>query len=153
MGRRYDLLLVCAGAGVIVLLLRRWTDGSERGRDMVRRWWRNDWAVVPRRTVMVTAPLSGAALIALGAAALLPRLASAWIGSVAMLTVFVAMLLGYRDPPPFMPAWMRQEIDSGRLVPIRLDWMDRLVFAFLLLLAIAGAISLPVLIVVGHQAG
>jgi hypothetical protein len=66
---------------------------------------------------------------------------------------FAAMLLGYRDPPPFMARWMREEIASGRLPRIELGWIDRLVFALLVGFLVAGPIATVVLVVVFHEAG
>jgi hypothetical protein len=84
-----------------------------------------------------------------GISAVLPRPYGAVVATVAIVIASVAFIVSYRVPPPFMPRWMREEIEDGRLELVRPEGIDWLQFWIVVPLIVFGTFALIYLIVSG----
>jgi hypothetical protein len=145
-----DLLVAYAfviGSFVAYLLVR--TGRGSRGT--IRVWYMNE--VLPQylRAGVAILPVLGCAGLAITTSFLLldvpgaPKTLTLLLFVGAALLMQLSWIIAYRVPPPFLPPWLRAEIDAG-IVPVarptRGDWV---LFATFSLLFTGGAILVTVL--------
>lgn len=92
------------------------------------------------------APVAAAAALLWAVAAVAP---SWWLGrwsfAAGLVLVGLAFALAYRVPPPFLPAWLRDEIAQGAVPLARPDRVDWTLFWVAVPVFVLGIIGLAVL--------
>jgi hypothetical protein len=146
--RGVQAALAFVGAGVFLLVMRVYTTRSERGRTLARQTFATAGTIQVFRNVVPMAPILALGAVLIGAGVLLPRSVGPWLAIPGLLALGTAFLLSYRVPPPFLPSWMRDEIDRGELDPPRPGALDWVLFWMVLPFVVLGPISVAVLIVV-----
>jgi hypothetical protein len=146
--RGVQVALAFFGASVLLIVFRIYATRSDRGRILARQTFTNRGTIPVFRNVVPLAPVLALGSGLLGAAVLLPRSVGPWLAIPAMFALGIAFLLSYRVPPPFLPSWMRDEIDRGELDAPRPDALDWALFWIVLPFVVLGPISIGVLIVV-----
>ena len=77
----------------------------------------------------------------------LPRCPGAWLLVPALDVVAIALVLAYRVPAPFLPGWLRAEIDTGITPVARPDFGDKAILALFLTIFVLGNIAGPIYLV------
>lgn len=93
-------------------------------------------------------PIWGTGLLMGASLVLLPRWLAQWATIPMLVVVLVAFMLSYRVPAPFLPRWLRDEIEQGVTPVARPDFGDWLLFAAAVALAVIGIPAGVILIVV-----
>jgi hypothetical protein len=75
---------------------------------------------------------------------LLPRPLGQWVAAASLAVAYFAFALSYRVPAPFLPDWLRSDIEMGSVPVARPDKGDWLIFA---LATPFGILALPAAIV------
>jgi hypothetical protein len=121
------------------------------GVDTVRVWYRSEGLPYYFRNAVGIQPVLALASLCLAAAVGLAGVPDSPTVAILLLFVAVALLMqlswivAYRVPAPFLPPWLRAEIDAGITPvarPTRGDWV---LFAMFSLLFTGGAILVTVL--------
>ncbi len=149
LGPETQVILLFGGlclAGVYGSWRRRSPDGGAFFLAMYRKesspiWWRNLAGLIPVWTV---------AALLFTAAALLPRWAGQWLALATIVVAAIAFGLSYRVPAPFLPRWIRREIDMGRVGVARPDKGDWFLFVMVMSVAVIGIPSVILLVLVFH---
>ncbi len=147
------VVLFFGGGGVYLLGLRWWTDRSQRGRGVLGRMYAQRAYPYLWRMTPLVAPVAGVGSIAMALGVLLPRPAGAWVAGGGLLCVMVGGLCMYRVPQPLMPRWLREAIQKGEIPLAHPDGLDWMYFWLIATVTVLGAIGLPVLVLVYHEAG
>lgn len=144
-----ELFVAFAGLAILAMGLRVFAERFERGRRLTRDMYTN--ASFPHyvRVGMAVAPLIALSALLLGISVLLARPYGAVVGTIAIVIAGISFMISYRVPPPFMPGWMREEIEDGRLELVRPEGIDWLQFWIVVPIILFGSISLIILIVSG----
>jgi hypothetical protein len=138
-----------AAAG-LTALMGVWGPRSERGRRILRGTYTNPYQPLVWRAWVGTIPPMVLAFVAMAAIALLPRGLAPWMVIGAIDLESLAIVLSYRVPQPFLPAFLREEISTGVTAlarPTRTDWV---ILGLYVPLAIVGNIAWLLLVVVNH---
>src|SRR5450432_3184310 len=130
-----------AAVGVVGALFRIYADHSEQARISARRTYANTGSPIWMRNGIAVAPLWCPGTILLGSVVLLPR-SLVQIGIAPPIALlFASFVLSYRAPAPFLPRWLKMEIDQGLLSvarPNRWDWATLALIAPIAILTIIG---------------
>ncbi len=94
---------------------------------------------------MITAPLWGLGALMFASVLLFPRPWGAWLVLPGVGLIGSAFLAAYRVPPPFLPAWLRDEFTAGSIRLARPTKSDWLVFWMVVPLF---ALSIPALVAI-----
>jgi hypothetical protein len=137
-----------AACGGVLWFGRIYAERSPRGREAVRRLYRDPGMLHFIRNAIPVAPLLGTGLIVLGLCAIFPRTVSAWLLVVAIVLGGGGLLLSYRTPPPLAPKWFREELADGRLNASRPGPLDWIIFWMFLPLTLLGPFAVAALILV-----
>jgi hypothetical protein len=108
----------------------------------------NQNALIFMRNLIATAAVLAGSAWLMAFALLLPRPLGAWTAAPAVWLVALAVALSYRAPAPFLPAWLRSDIDSGVVSvarPSRTDWV---LFWMVVPLLLVGPLALVALTLV-----
>lgn len=141
--------LLCVGSALYFVFMTTVGPRFERWRRVMRRTYTNPLFPLMFRGAVGVFPILGLACGVLVVGLLLPRPLAQWFALAWLDLGGLAFLLTYRAPPPFMPQFLRDEIDRG-VVPLqRPDWSDWLVFAITILLGFVSNVA-AVLIFSGY---
>lgn len=87
----------------------------------------------------------------LGATAVVvPRWLGQWLAVLIMGVAYAAFALSYRVPAPFLPGWLREDIETGRTSVARPDVGDWLLFAFGTVMVALG-IPATLILIIGFE--
>ena len=139
------VVLVMVGSAIGLVLSR-----TPRGVRSLRRTYCDESLPMMLRNAAAVMPLWATSWFFIGLLLFLPRWLAVWVVVFALVVMEIAFVLSYRVPAPFLPRWLRDEIEQGITPVARPDRMDWLLFAMVVALSIAGDISLVILIVVFH---
>jgi hypothetical protein len=145
--------LLCAALSALFMLTQSIAERSTRLRSAVRFQYSNEGYVLFKRNGIAVVPLLGPAVLLVGIALLLPRPMGAWLCVPAFVLFDLALVAAYRVPSPFLPKWLRAEIDQGSMPLARPDFIDWVYFAIVFSVVTLAIAGLPILIVVYHDAG
>jgi hypothetical protein len=136
----FALLACVSGLGVAY---RLYSTRSQRGRRAVRTLYASQGALIWMRNAVSLVPLLAPATLLLGLGSLLPRSFGELLSAPALALVGLSLALSYRVPPPFLPTWLRDEIDRGVTQVSRPTSQDWMVFWLLIpLLIVLGPLAL-----------
>lgn len=119
-------------------------------RRNFRRLYVDDRFPLLLRNTIAVAPLTALGMLSLGSLVLLPRWLAAWLALPALSVIALAVVLSYRVPAPFLPRWLRDEIEQGITPVARPDLGDRVILALILTIFVLGNISGLIYLVVFH---
>ena len=142
-----------AGFAVLGLVYRWYASHSERGQATARRLYSSKSQFIWIRNGIALVPLWAPASLLLGGVALLPRTLGAWLSVPVITLAAVSFALSYRVPAPFLPSWLRDEIDRGTTPVARPTGGDWLVFWVVAPIGVLGIVSIVALVLVFHKAG
>ena len=112
--------------GMLGPVIWYWLNATSRGRDRALGlytsrsspiWIRNCIALGP-----VWAVVAGLAFLV----TIAPAEAARWLLATTVVVGLAAFAVSYRVPPPFLPSWLREEIEGGGFGmarPYRTDWL------------------------------
>jgi hypothetical protein len=133
--------LVCAGAGLFWVILR--IDPSQRGR--VRRVYCGRSLGILFSNSVAVSPFWIAVSWLFAAVVVVPRPLGFLLAVLGGGAGVLGIALSYRVPAPFLPGWLRSEIDAGLIDvarPSRWDWVT---FWLLIPLMTSGLVALVAL--------
>ena len=115
---------------------------SERTRASVRRTYTNESLMIWWRNWIGVTPFFSLGFLLFGSFPLWPPPMGQVVTSPAVLLVYLAFAASFRVPAPFLPAWLRKEVEEGVTPvarPSRWDWVVLVFVTPLALITIAVA--------------
>jgi len=131
---------VMAGMG---LVLRVQAARRDDMKSRVRRMYANTRAAIWLRNSIAVVPLWATGAVLFGSLALWPLSLAPFIVVPAMGFLVAAFGLSYRTPAPFLPAWLRTEVEQGLIPVARPSGSDWLTFAIVAALVVVTLILVP----------
>lgn len=122
-----ELLVTFVSVAIMMVALRLFAERFERGRRLTREMYTNASYPHYMRVGILVTPLGALSALLFGISGQLPRAFGAAALTTAIVVAGIAFMISYRVPPPFMPGWMREEIEDGRLELVRpegIDWLQ-----------------------------
>ena len=144
-----DIYIGCGLGALWCAFIAVWTPRSERLLRVARRVYRKDQPIYSIRFAYPFAYLAASALALVAVAALLPKDIGVWLIDIAVAIGVVMFVASYRPPRRMLPAWFREELDTGRLAPARPGVLDWVLFALVVPICVLGLAALPLLVATG----
>ena len=141
-----EIFAFVAGGSAFLVLFRLVADRSSRARVGARSYYGQNLPIF-MRNFLALVPLWSAGGLIFGSLLLLPVGLARWVSLPALACIEAAFLLSYRVPAPYMPRWLRDEIDRGATAVARPDRMDWVLFWLVLPVIVLGDIAGPILVI------
>ena len=132
------------GSAVILAFFGLYADRSERIRATARRMYTNQASTIWLRNGIAVIPFFTPGFLLFGSLALWPREVGHFLISPALLLVYLAFAASYRVPAPFLPGWLRREVDEGVTPVARPDRWDWVVFVMVSPFVVFTIVFMPV---------
>lgn len=135
--------------GGIALFSWRTTRTKAAAISFVRMYERRSLPIFARNRLGLMWLWALAALLG-ATAVVVPRWLGQWVAVLIIGVAYVAFALSYRVPAPFLPGWLKEEIETGRTPVARPDIGDWLLFAFGTVMVALG-IPATLILIIGFQ--
>lgn len=138
------VIVLFFGMGAAVGFLFRLYAGRSNNviRATARRMYQDSTSNIWLRNGVALAPVWGSGSAFFGALVVLPHVIGELLLAPTLALMFAAFAASFRVPAPFLPKWLRAEIDQGLIPlarPTRGDWVVLALVAPIAIFTIVGA--------------
>jgi hypothetical protein len=138
-----SVFVTFVGVGAAGVLGRLYLGRSARSRITARRLYTNKRAIIWLRNAIPLVPIWAPASFVMGTLVLFPR----WVGEILISPTLalglIAFIAAYKVPAPFLPTWLRTEIDEGSTPVARPGGWDWVILAFVVPIFVASIVGIP----------